>query len=364
MATAPGRINLIGEHTDYNDGFVFPLAIDRYVGVAFAASSNYRLRVYAPEYDELRTVTYADLHPGQDNGWIDYVAGMAWVLQEETHSLPGADIVIDGNIPIGAGLSSSAALEVACGRAFAALGDIPWDPAEIARLGRRAENEYVGVSCGIMDQYAAALSRSGQVMLLDCRSLETTFVPLPAEVRVIVMDTGVRRSLADSVYNERTRQCRQAVEKLRVVDSSVRALRDVSPDMLHKYRNRLDPLIFRRARHVVEENHRTKKAAERLPDAPEEVGRLMKASHESLRDLYEVSSDELDAVVEAANKHPACYGARLTGAGMGGCGVALIQSGAENAFIETVGNEYNEQFDHESDLFPTEPSAGVRMIES
>lgn len=363
VATAPGRINLIGEHTDYNDGFVFPIAINRYVGVAFVPCSSFRFRVYAPAYEEMKVISHRELRPGQENGWIDYVAGVAWVLQQAGHSLPGADMVIDGNVPIGAGLSSSAALEVASGRAFTALGNIPWDPEEIAKIGRRAENDYVGVSCGIMDQYAAALSRRDRAMLLDCRSLEPTFVHFPADVRVIVMDTGVRRSLTDSLYNERTRQCRRAVKMLQTDNSSIESLRDVRPELLYQNEDRIDPVIFQRARHVVEENDRTVRAAELLPDAPAEVGQLMNASHESLRDLYEVSSDELDAMVEAAQKHPACYGARLTGAGMGGCAIALIEEGQEGTFIEDVRTTYNQQFHHEATLFATDPVGGVELID-
>lgn len=362
VAAAPGRINLIGEHTDYNDGFVFPLAIDRYVTVAFAPSSRLRFRVHAPAYEETKIVHRRDLRPGQDNGWVDYVVGVAWALLETGQSLPGADIVIDGNIPIGAGLSSSAALEVACGRAFTAMGDLPWDPVRMARLCQLAENEYVGVSCGIMDQFASALSQEGHAMLLDCRSLEQTFVAVPDQVRVIVMDTGVRRSLADSVYNERTRQCQAAVETLQAVDPAISALRDVTPELLYENEHRFDPVVYARARHVVEENARTQRAAELLPVAPDEVGRLMRASHESLRDFYEVSSAELDGIVEIAQQHTACFGARLTGAGMGGCAIGLILRGQEEAFIEDVTAAYDEKFEHEAGLFATDPVGGAELI--
>lgn len=362
VAAAPGRINLIGEHTDYNDGFVFPIAIDRHVAVAFAPNDTSALRVYAPEYDELVTADLAELVPRQGNGWIDYVAGVAWVFQQEGNAVPGLDMAVSGNVPIGAGLSSSAALEVACARAFAAVSTLEWNPAEMARRGRRAENEYVGVSCGIMDQFAAAASRKGEAMLLDCRTLETTFVSMPDTVEVVVMDTGVRRSLTDSAYNERTRQCRQAVAELQAVDPSIEMLRDVTSDLLMEHGDRMNPLIFRRARHVVEENERTLRTAEILPTDPEAAGRLMNASHESLRDLYEVSSTELDAMVEAAREHPACYGARLTGAGMGGCAVALIQKGEAAPFIDRVEAAYRQRFDYPAELFATEATGGARLV--
>lgn len=364
VAVAPGRVNLIGEHTDYNDGFVLPIAIDRYVAAAFRAREDRRLRIHAGDFEATQEIDLDALHATPD-GWGRYVAGVAWALQEAGEALRGADVVLRGNIPVGAGLSSSAALEMAVALALATVSGVAWQPVRMARLGQHAENSFVGVSCGIMDQFASATPDGGAALLLDCRSLAFEQVALPEGVRVVVMDTGVRRRLADGVYNERHRQCRDAVAVIRRRNGTVTALRDVPPDVLATYRADLDPVTYRRARHVVDEIQRPRQMARALEAGRmDQAGRLMYDSHASLRDLYEVSCDELDAMVEAAQNHPACYGARLTGAGLGGCAIALVERDGHEDFTRQVHAAYRSRFDHPSALYVCRPSAGAHLLEA
>jgi len=330
VAFAPGRVNLIGEHTDYNEGFVLPMAIDRGVVIAFRPRADRRVRAHAALFAETRDIQLDGLAPRGVAGWTAYVAGVAWALENAGHRLPGLDLVIDADLPRAAGLSSSAALEVAVARAWCAAAKISWDPVAMARLCHRVENEFVGVPCGVMDQFAAAVSQRGCATLLDCRSLTVTVVPLPANVTVVILDTGVRRKLATSAYTDRRAACSEAVTVLQALAPDVTALRDVDPGMLERARARLDPVVFRRALHVVQENARPAALAAALGhrDLPR-AGRLLNESHASLRDLYEVSCEELDQVTERARAHPACFGARMTGAGFGGCAIALVsQAGA------------------------------------
>jgi galactokinase len=341
------------------------MAIDRYVGVAFRERSDDEIRARSLEFDETSSFSLGALDEGDAprGGWAGYVAGVAWALRQEGVALAGADLIIDGTVPVGAGLSSSAALELALARAFCAASGADWEPVRMARTGQRAENDYVGVSCGIMDQFASAVSEEGCALLLDCRSLETERVPIPDEAQIVVMDTGVRRSLSDSAYNERLHQCEQAVEVLRQRDDSIEALRDVNEEQLREHEGDMAEVAYRRARHVVTENERPARLAKAFGNGSlSYAGELMDASHASLRHLYEVSSPELDAITEAAREHPACHGARLTGAGMGGCAVALIERGAFEDFADEVGAAYDRQFDYDFSLYACDPSAGARLV--
>ncbi len=338
VAFAPGRVNLIGEHTDYNEGFVLPMGIDRGVAVAFRRRPAGRIiRAQAALLGETREIELGGLEPGRVTGWAAYVAGVAWVLARAGHQIPGLDLVIEADLPRGAGLSSSAALEVAVAHACCAAGDIPWDRVAMAKLCHQAENQFVGVPCGVMDQFAAAISEAGAATLLDCRSLETQSVPLPADVAVAIMDTGGRRELAASAYAERRATCEAAVAALRAVAPGVQALRDADRALLDRAGDRLDPVVYRRARHVIEENARppAMAAALRAGDL-RAAGRLMNESHASLRDLYEVSSPELDALTDRARAHPACFGSRMTGAGFGGCAIALVNRAGLESFLASV----------------------------
>jgi galactokinase len=271
--------------------------------------------------------------------------------------------VVTGNIPIGAGLSSSAALELAVARALASAASLEWNASAMAKVAQRAENEYVGVSCGIMDQIAVAASKVGQALLLDCRSLDFSQVPIPDDAVVVVMDTGTRRALASEGYNQRRRSCEESVRKLQKIDPSVGALRDVSLELLAKAEKTMVLETYRRARHVIEENARTIEMAEALRSGDlERCGRLMNASHQSLRDLYEVSSPDLDLIAALARKHPACWGARMTGAGFGGCGVALVQAEQVQLFGGEVEKAYRAETGLPGSLYCCHPVDGTRLV--
>ncbi|MGA2067300.1 MAG: galactokinase [Thermoguttaceae bacterium] len=358
VVRAPGRVNLIGEHTDYNDGFVLPLAIDRAAWIALVARQDSRVTVHSIDYQETRDFSLENLRH-EKAGWIEYLKGVAWSLQEAGHELRGWEGVLAGDVPVGAGLSSSAALEVACARAFAATSGFAWEPAAMARLAQRAENQWVGVNCGIMDQLISATGREGHAMLIDCRSLAVEPAPLPPGTAVVVLDTATRRGLVDSAYNERRSQCEAAARFFQVP-----ALRDVSPEMLQQRAAGLDPTTLRRARHVITENDRTLRAvrAMRAHDVAE-LGQLMNQSHATLRDDYEVSSPALDAMAACAQSHPACHGARMTGAGFGGCAVALVRSEAADDFVRATAAAYQAQTGHTPAVYVCRATDGAAVIE-
>jgi galactokinase len=364
VAVAPGRVNLIGEHTDYNDGWVFPMAIDRYIGVTFAQRSDPILRAHSVAFDETRQVALTELESARGSDWFSYVAGMAWAMKSSGLPLAGLDLVVDGNVPVGSGLSSSAALEMATGRALCEVAGIGWHPKKMAQLGQKAENDFVGVNCGLMDQMASAVSQSGCALLLDCRSLDTEAVTLPMEATIVVMDTGSRRSLAASTYNDRRASCERAVEILRSVHPDIRALRDVDRTLLESVRSLMDNITFRRAVHVVEENLRPRDLAAALQEGNFELaGHLMNASHASLRDLYGVSGKELNLITDLARRHPGCFGARLTGAGFGGCAVALVDTETAEAFIDHVHASYTALVNLPSEFFACSPVDGAHLME-
>jgi galactokinase len=351
-------VNLIGEHTDYNDGYVFPMGIDRGMVVAFRARADRRVRAHAAAFGETGDVELDRLSPGRVLGWMGYVAGVGWALERAGHKLVGLDLVIDGDLPIGGGLSSSAALEVAVARAWCAAAGVSWDPGATATLCQKAENTFVGVPCGLMDQLAAARSQAGCAMLLDCRSLEAEFVTVPEGAVVVVMDSGIRRELSTSAYPDRRAACEAAVAALRSADPGVRALRDVTAQALASARSRLDPVTFRRASHVVAENGRPPAMAQALRTHDlAAAGRLMNDSHASLRDLYEVSGPELDRLTELARSHPACFGARMTGAGFGGCAIALVDRAGAEGFATAMGG-----FLGQGGVFVTKAEGGARLI--
>ena len=368
---SPGRVNLIGEHTDYNDGFVLPMAIDRGMLIAYSPRQDDMLRVWSSEFgqtrevglDTLRRRVAGDSNRSRRGGWFGYVAGVAWAMAAGGLDIGGADLAIVSDLPTAAGLSSSAALEVGVARALAAAATLEWDPRAAALMAQRAEHEFAGVACGIMDQLSVAASHEGCVLLLDCRSLDTRDVRMPAGVRVVVFDSGVRRSLATSAYNDRRAACERAVAAVRTLDSSVRALRDVDAGLLQRARPLMDDVAFRRASHVVPENLRPVEMASAL-EAGDLVsaGRLMADSHASLRDLYEVSCPELDAIVDLAVAQAGCHGARLTGAGFGGCAIALVDVGAVDAVVRAVAAGYREQSGRETEPFVCRPSAGAHVV--
>jgi galactokinase len=374
LAVAPGRVNLVGEHTDYNDGFVLPMAIDRHVAVAFAPRDDRVLRAYAAEFKETRELAldaferrsaFAPERRSARGGWFGYIAGVAWAMLGTGQALRGADLAIVGDVPVGAGLSSSAALEIAVARALATLSSIPWEPRQAARFGQQAEHEFAGVACGIMDQLAVASARDGCALLIDCRSLESRDVPIPASARIVVFDSGVRRELAGSAYNDRRAACERVVSVLRARHAWVHALRDVDDALLAEVAGTLDPVDVKRASHVIAENRRPAALADAFAAGHlERAGRLMMHSHASLRDLYDVSSPELDALVDLATVQPGCMGARLTGAGFGGCAIALVQAGSVDQVMSSVEAGYFERTGRSTKGVVCHPSEGARIVDA
>ncbi len=359
VVRAPGRVNLIGEHTDYNDGFVLPLAIDRAIWIALEPWEDGRVAVHSADFEQAGEFSLEQFEHAQA-GWLEYLKGVAWSLRDAGYALAGWRGVVKGDVPRGAGLSSSAALEVATARAFAAVAGWDWEPVKMAKLGQRAENRWVGVNCGIMDQLISATGRAGHAVLIDCRSLELSPVPFPPGIAVAILDTATRRGLVDSEYNERRACCEAAAKAF-----GVRALRDVDLARFHRDAALLDEGTQRRARHVISENERTLAAAEamRCGDAPT-LGRLMNESHRSLDDDYQVSSSALNAMVESARVHPACYGARMTGAGFGGCAVALLDAASADDFARRVAADYQAKTGHAPAVYVCQATDGADLVSS
>jgi len=356
LVRSPGRVNLIGEHTDYNEGFVLPMAIDRAVWIALRARGSRDVVAASLDFAEEKSFALDGLrHEGK--GWWEYLKATAWALGEAGHRLAGWEGVLAGDVPIGAGLSSSAALEMAAARAFAACSGLAWDPVAMARLARRAENDWVGVGCGIMDPLIIGAGREGHATLVDCRSLEMRPAPLPPGTVVAVLDTSTRRELTGSAYNERRAQCEEAARGL-----GVKALRDVTLADLEARGRALREVVRRRARHIVTENARTLAAAEAMKAGDSvRLGRLMNESHLSMCDDFEISTPALDAMVECAHASAGCYGARMTGGGFGGCVVAVVDEAVAPAFLDEVGRRYRDRARLEPTLYLCRPEAGVSL---
>lgn len=366
LYAAPGRVNLIGEHTDYNEGFVLPMAIDRATFVAGAGRDDRRVRVHSVNFDESAEFDLDVEESGRRGLWLDYVEGVARELEKRgALRLRGADLMISSDVPLGAGLSSSAALEVSTGFALLSLSDVAIDGKELALAAQAAEHNYVGANVGIMDQFTAVMGRRGCALLIDCRSLETTQIPIHASevVVVAICDTRVKHELASSEYNTRRRECERGVEILREWLPHVSALRDVSVEDFESYENQLPEPIRRRCRHIVTENARTLLAAEALRDGrTKEMGRLMFLSHKSLRDDYEVSCAELDTMVEIASGVKGVLGARMTGGGFGGCTVNLVLRASLDEFQKEIENGYKRATKLDPFIYIAEASDGAREI--
>lgn len=342
---APGRVNLIGEHTDYNDGFVMPVAIDLRTTVAIAPRADRQLRLRSLNFGEsvefrLPEAGGEPLRAHPVGHWSDYVCGVAVTLERAGYRLTGADLLIHGAVPIGSGLSSSAALEVAAGLALLASAGHALPGGELARLCQRAENDYVGMRCGIMDQFTSSCGRAGHAILLDCRTLEHRLLAVP-DVQVVVCNTMIRHRLAGGEYNRRRAECEEALRLLRDAAPELGALRDVSAELLQAQRQRMPQVVYRRARHVVSENRRVLEAAAALDRQDlATFGRLLGESHYSLRDDFEVSCDELDLMVRLATGIEGVIGARMTGGGFGGCTVNLVRSDCVDAFRRVITDGY------------------------
>lgn len=356
LVHAPGRVNLIGEHTDYNEGFVLPMAIDRAVWIAVGPRLDRQVQVLSLDYGDETSFNLDDLHRGQ--GWPEYLKGVAHLLQRQGFDLHGWEGVIAGNIPKGAGLSSSAAIEMAAARAFAVVSNFDWDILRVARMGQRVENEWIGVNSGIMDQMASAAAHEGNALFLDCRSLEYRHVPLPDGLSVVVLDTSTRRGLIDSAYNERRAQCEAAARFF-----GVPALRDVAPDEFERRGRELTDVVRRRARHVITENQRVLDSVAGMERGDSgSLGKLLNQSHVSLRDDFEVSSAALDQMVECAWEQPGCFGARMTGGGFAGCAVALVEARQVDLFAAQVGDRFHQKSRLEPKVYVCRASGGADVL--
>ncbi len=356
IVRAPGRVNLIGEHTDYNDGFVLPMAIDHAVWVALTPRTDSTVCIRSLDLDVDSVFDLQSLSKGE--GWSEYIKGVAYFLQKTGYELKGFNAVMTGDVPRGAGLSSSAAVELATARAFAAGSGFAWDAAQMARISQKAENDWVGVNCGIMDQMASAASRKGYALFLDCRTLEYQHAPLPENSSVVILDTSTRRGLVDSAYNERRNQCEEAARWF-----GVKALRDVSVDEFEK-RSGLSEVVTRRARHVITENARVLEAVQAMKVGDvQRLGELFNASHVSLRDDFEVTNEALNQIVECAQSQPGCYGARMTGAGFGGCAVALVHAESTQEFTNAVSAAYRKISGLDASVYVCKASEGASLVE-
>lgn len=369
VACAPGRVNLLGEHVDYNDGFVLPAAIDRATCIAFAPAGSGQTTLWAADFDKqavfsLQTLpakTQPDGSPLPD--WARYPAGMMWALREAGLETPDMDAVFASDVPRGSGLSSSASVEMAFGVAWQQLGGWTLAPMELAKLGQRAENQYVGVNCGIMDQFASACGVENRLLVLDCRSLEWETLALPEGVSIVVADTTARRKLTSGEYNNRRAACEQAVRWLQSDLPGIGSLRDVSLADFNRLAPGLPAEIEKRARHVVEEIERTRQAIALLQAGDvSRFGELMNQCHASLRDLYEVSCPELDVMAEVAQSLTGCYGARLTGAGFGGCTVNLVARQQAEAFAQALAAGYESQTGLHPEIYICKASAGAGLL--
>ncbi|HLW98958.1 MAG TPA: galactokinase [Candidatus Acidoferrales bacterium] len=365
---APGRTNLIGEHTDYNDGFVLPVAIDRQTTAAIAPAKiaypgKPALRIHSEEFAETLEFDLRDASPSPRGHWSDYVRGVSLMLEKSGYGIGAADLLIRSNVPMGAGVSSSASLEVAAAMAMDSLGGREIPRLDLARLCQRAENEFVGARCGIMDQFVACFGRAGHAVFLDCRSLEYALVALPPGLKLVLCNTMVKHEIAAGEYNARRRECESAVKLLASVIPGVRALRDVTPTQVDRNRKLLPGMLFRRAKHVTTENARVLEARVALETGNlSELSRLMKQSHESLRDDYEVSCRELDVMAELAWKFDGCLGARMTGGGFGGCTINLVNASKTKEFGEHMKAGYEAAIGRSPEIYYCESASGAEEV--
>ncbi|HEX7774423.1 MAG TPA: galactokinase [Pyrinomonadaceae bacterium] len=355
---APGRVNLIGEHTDYNDGFVMPVALDFFTWATVTPLENRKLQVFSENFNEEIEVDLDDQNLARRGHWSDYPIGVAVVLERAGYRLRGAKLHIRGEVPVGSGLSSSAAIEVSTACALVANSGLNIEGRELARLCQRAENEFVGARVGIMDQFVSLFGKAHKALLLDCRSLEFRLLPLPDNVQLIICNTMVKHELASSAYNERRAQCEVGAKHLNVI-----ALRDATLEQLEQHRGGLPEVVYRRCRHVITENARVLTAGDALEQGDlDRFGKLMAESHLSLRDDYEVSSDELDLMVELAQKIEGVYGARMTGGGFGGCTVNLVRTENVEEFHARVAEGYEQVTRIKPEIYITTAADGAEEI--
>lgn len=364
IARAPGRVNIIGEHTDYNHGFVLPMAIERETVILVQPRNDMKLQAYAHNLGRRAMGDLEHRLRNEHEPWLDYVIGVADELAKLGLPLHGANIMIMGDVPIGAGLSSSASLEMAALVMFETMGQFTLDGPEAPKLGRRVENHFLGVNSGIMDQFIVRMGKDRHALFLDCRSMEYELVPVAfKDAKFVIADTCKSRGLADSKYNERVDECGAAVRALREGNGNGGThLRDFDLDQLEQYKDRMSETVYRRARHVISEDERTKAACAAMRDGDiAGLGKLMNESDHSLRDDYAVTCAELDAMTSIARSIDGCYGARMTGAGFGGCTVNLVEAGSVDAFTKNLLARYQDETGLEGKVIISEPSAGARL---
>ncbi|MDB5099654.1 MAG: galactokinase [Cyanobacteria bacterium RYN_339] len=373
IVRAPGRVNLIGEHTDYNDGFVFPVAIDREMIIAArpkADRKDFGMRLYSMDYDQLDEFAYNKLEKSAEHPWSDYLRGMLSIWQACAFKVRAFEAVLSGNVPQGAGLSSSAAYEVAVGKLVDEMMASGIPPKQLAMLAQKAENRFIGVQCGIMDQFISALGKADSALLLDCRSLQFRAVPLRLAEQgaaIVITETGVQRGLVDSEYNARRAECAEGVALLakKLKQTSPKALRDVTFADFKKHEKALPEVVAKRCRHVITENNRVLDSVEALEKGKlEAFGKLMNESHASLRDDYEVSCKELDVLADLTQKHPGVFGARMTGAGFGGCTVAIMKTDAVASYEAKVIPAYEQATGRKARVFVCKAVGGASMLAS
>lgn len=364
LVESPGRVNLIGEHTDYNDGFVLPAAVDKSILLAMSANDSQKARLVAVDKEESFDADLSGPLEKSEQGWPNYLLGIVDQLKAHGYHIGGFDCVFGGNIPIGAGMSSSAALEGGVLFGLANLYDLDIGPVEMAQIAQKAENDFVGVQCGIMDQFVSLNGREGHALKLDCRSLEYEFYPFKQEnVRIVLCDTGVRRELASSEYNLRRQQCEQGVASLQQFDSEIQSLRDVELPFLLRHEKELDPVVFKRCKFVVEENKRVISACQDLrTDHIGNFGQRMLQSHIGLRNDYEVSCTELDTLVDIAWDTSGVLGTRMMGGGFGGCTINLVDEDQLEHFTTRITEKYAESTGHDVKIYKTKVSGGTHLI--
>ena len=355
IVKSPGRVNIIGEHTDYNNGFVLPMAIDRHIKIAFKPRNDDKIKLQSIGFDsEIDCSIHDDNFKGD---WQDYVISICWVLLKNNYELKGWEGVMTSNIPVGAGLSSSAALLLAILKVFSITSNFYWDALKMAKLARIAENEFLQLKSGIMDQMICALGRPKHAMLLDCRDLSPKFVTIPSNVKIIILDTLTRRELVDSKYNERVKQCEASAEYF-----GCSSLRDVDIKTFEEKKSGLDNLLMKRSKHVVYENNRVLEVSKAMKNNDvNKIGQLMNDSHYSLKNDYQVSSKELDIMVKIAQDEAGCFGARMTGAGFGGCAIALIDESFQEQFMRNIFNTYYLKTGIKPMVYISDPSSGVLL---
>jgi galactokinase len=360
---APGRVNLIGEHTDYNDGFVMPAAIDSSTWIAIASRTDRKLTLRSANFPDAAEFDLDNIQPGPTGHWSDFVRGVPAILEKRGHKLGGANVLIYGEVPIGAGLSSSAAIEVASGYAFLTVFGSSVDRSQLALAAQEAEHVFGGTRCGIMDQFISANGRAGHALMLDTRSLKYELLPMPPNASVVICNTMVKHNLAEGEYNRRREECEAGVKHLAKSLPHIKALRDVSLAELEKHGRDLPEVIFRRCRHVITENHRVLTAASALRrNDCATFGKLMYESHRSLRDDYEVSCRELDIMVELAAKLPGIHGARMTGGGFGGSTVNLVDASQAESFRTKIAKQYESAVGKKPEIYISQASEGAQEV--